>query len=184
MPPPPGALEVLVMNYSVVIPSLSPSLENGRSPSVGFSQSVDTLHVLGLSTTSSSLNSTALPASVVSTHVATSEPSSAAEDRPLVATILIAIALATIVILTITGNVLVIASVALHSNLRTTTNYFIANLAIADLLLGTTVLPFSATWEVLQYWVFGQIFCDIWAAIDVLCCTASILSLCVISIDR
>ena len=33
-------------------------------------------------------------------------------------------------------------------------------------------------------WYFGAIFCDIWAAIDVLCCTASILSLCVISVDR
>lgn len=36
----------------------------------------------------------------------------------------------------------------------------------------------------LDYWVFGRIFCDIWAAVDVLCCTASIMSLCVISIDR
>ena len=35
-----------------------------------------------------------------------------------------------------------------------------------------------------QKWLFGQVFCDIWAAIDVLCCTASIFSLCVISIDR
>lgn len=35
-----------------------------------------------------------------------------------------------------------------------------------------------------QVWLFGQLFCDIWAAIDVLCCTASIFSLCVISIDR
>lgn len=38
--------------------------------------------------------------------------------------------------------------------------------------------------QVLDYWVFGRIFCDIWAAVDVLCCTASIMSLCVISIDR
>ena len=33
-------------------------------------------------------------------------------------------------------------------------------------------------------WYFGAIFCDVWAAVDVLCCTASILSLCVISVDR
>ncbi|KAL0994691.1 hypothetical protein UPYG_G00125860 [Umbra pygmaea] len=69
-------------------------------------------------------------------------------------------------------------------HLRIPTNYFIINLAIADLLLSTTVLPVSATLEILDYWVFGRIFCDIWAAVDVLCCTASIMSLCAISIDR
>jgi len=37
---------------------------------------------------------------------------------------------------------------------------------------------------VLGRWVLGRVFCDVWAALDVLCCTASILSLCVISIDR
>ncbi|CAJ1058617.1 alpha-1A adrenergic receptor-like [Xyrichtys novacula] len=84
----------------------------------------------------------------------------------------------------IVGNILVILSVVCNRHLRTPTNYFIINLAIADLLLGTTVLPVSATLEILDYWVFGRIFCDIWAAVDVLCCTASIMSLCVISIDR
>ncbi|GFR92116.1 alpha-1A adrenergic receptor [Elysia marginata] len=170
------------MNYSVVVPSLSSGNANAASRDV--SQSVEPHHVLGLSTTTSMVNCTAPLVSASSVNMITTEMPSASEERPFVATILIGLALSIIVILTITGNVLVIASVALHSNLRTTTNYFIANLAIADLLLGTTVLPFSATWEVLQYWVFGQIFCDIWAAIDVLCCTASILSLCVISIDR
>ncbi|XP_007903743.2 alpha-1B adrenergic receptor [Callorhinchus milii] len=82
------------------------------------------------------------------------------------------------------GNILVILSVAFNRHLQTTTNYFIINLAIADLLLSTTVLPFSATLEILGYWTFGRIFCDIWAAVDVLCCTASIMSLCAISIDR
>ncbi|XP_029368222.1 alpha-1A adrenergic receptor-like [Echeneis naucrates] len=88
------------------------------------------------------------------------------------------------IVFAIAGNILVILSVVCNRHLRTPTNYFIINLAIADLLLGTTVLPVSATLEILDYWVFGRIFCDIWAAVDVLCCTASIMSLCVISIDR
>ncbi|XP_061595110.1 alpha-1A adrenergic receptor-like [Cololabis saira] len=92
--------------------------------------------------------------------------------------------LASFITFAIVGNILVILSVVCNRQLRTATNYFVINLAIADLLLSTTVLPVSATLEVLGYWVFGRIFCDIWAAVDVLCCTASIMSLCVISIDR
>uniref|UniRef100_A0A3Q4BPW6 G-protein coupled receptors family 1 profile domain-containing protein n=1 Tax=Mola mola TaxID=94237 RepID=A0A3Q4BPW6_MOLML len=92
--------------------------------------------------------------------------------------------LASFILFAIVGNILVILAVVCNRHLRIPTNYFIINLAIADLLLGTTVLPVSATLEVLDYWVFGRIFCDIWAAVDVLCCTASIMSLCVISIDR
>ncbi|KAL0973997.1 hypothetical protein UPYG_G00214080 [Umbra pygmaea] len=88
------------------------------------------------------------------------------------------------IVFAIVGNILVILAVVTNRHLRTPTNYFIINLAIADLLLGTTVLPVSATLEILNYWVFGRIFCDVWAAVDVLCCTASIMSLCVISIDR
>ena len=48
-----------------------------------------------------------------------------------------------VVLMTIVGNVLVLLAVFVNSHLRSTTNYFIVNLAIADLLLGTTVLPFS-----------------------------------------
>ncbi|KAK7137868.1 hypothetical protein R3I94_013497 [Phoxinus phoxinus] len=94
------------------------------------------------------------------------------------------LALGTFIIFAVAGNILVILSVVCNRHLRTPTNFFIVNLAIADLLLGTTVLPVSATLEILDYWVFGRIFCDVWAAVDVLCCTASIMSLCVISIDR
>ncbi|XP_075047933.1 alpha-1D adrenergic receptor [Mixophyes fleayi] len=92
--------------------------------------------------------------------------------------------LAVFILFAIVGNIMVILSVACNRQLQTVTNYFIINLAIADLLLSTTVLPFSATLEVLGFWAFGRIFCDIWAAVDVLCCTASIMSLCIISIDR
>ncbi|XP_077992148.1 uncharacterized protein LOC144446272 [Glandiceps talaboti] len=98
--------------------------------------------------------------------------------------ILSTVALSITVLLVIFGNILVLLAVALERSLRTVTHYFIVNLAVADLLLGTTVLPFSATYEIIPYWPFGPTFCDIWAAVDVLCCTASINSLCVISIDR
>uniref|UniRef100_A0A665VDK7 Alpha-1A adrenergic receptor n=1 Tax=Echeneis naucrates TaxID=173247 RepID=A0A665VDK7_ECHNA len=84
----------------------------------------------------------------------------------------------------IVGNILVILSVVCHRHLRTVTHYFIVNLAVADLLLSSTVLPFSAILEILDRWVFGRVFCNVWAAVDVLCCTASIMSLCVISVDR
>ncbi|KAL8600559.1 hypothetical protein ACOMHN_005053 [Nucella lapillus] len=97
----------------------------------------------------------------------------------VVGTILMVMVLGTVV-----GNVMVLLAVFVNSHLRSTTNYFIVNLAIADLLLGTMVLPFSASLEVFKKWLFGQVMCNIWAAIDVLCCTASIFSLCVISIDR
>lgn len=94
------------------------------------------------------------------------------------------VALSVFILVAIVGNVLVILSVVCNKHLQTVTNFFIVNLAMADLLLSTIVLPFSASLEVLGCWVFGRLFCNIWAAVDVLCCTASILSLCIISVDR
>ncbi|XP_077574980.1 alpha-1A adrenergic receptor [Stigmatopora nigra] len=92
--------------------------------------------------------------------------------------------LALFILVAIVGNILVILSVLCNNHLQTVTNFFIVNLAMADLLLSIVVLPFSASLEVLGCWVFGRVFCNIWAAVDVLCCTASILSLCIISVDR
>lgn len=82
------------------------------------------------------------------------------------------------------GNILVILSVACHRHLRSMAHYFIANLAVADLLLSAVVVPFSAASEALGRWAFGRSLCNAWTALDVLCCTASILSLTVISVDR
>lgn len=82
------------------------------------------------------------------------------------------------------GNVLVIVSVVCHRHLRSVTHYFIANLAAADLLLSCVVLPLSASSEALGRWVLGRALCGVWASLDVLCCTASIFNLCVISVDR
>ncbi|XP_028434832.1 alpha-1A adrenergic receptor [Perca flavescens] len=111
-------------------------------------------------------------------------------SQPLVAelnvvkAVVLGLVLGGIILFGIVGNILVILSVVCHRHLRTVTHYFIVNLAVADLLLSSTVLPFSAILEIVDRWVFGRVFCNVWAAVDVLCCTASIMSLCVISVDR
>lgn len=58
--------------------------------------------------------------------------------------------LAFINVLVIVGNCLVIAAVFCSHKLRSVTNFFIVSLAVADLLVGLAVLPFSATWEVFK----------------------------------
>lgn len=86
---------------------------------------------------------------------------------------------------TVFGNILVMVAVIREPYLHSVTNYFIASLAIADLIVGTIVMPFCVILEVTNgYWPFGQDFCDIWRSIDVLASTASILNLCVIAVDR
>ncbi|XP_064630909.1 probable G-protein coupled receptor No9 [Lineus longissimus] len=85
---------------------------------------------------------------------------------------------------TIVGNTLVILAIRYEHCLRTTTNYFIISLAVADMMLGFLVLPLSSAYELLGVWLFGRVLCTAWAAIDVLVCTASILNLVAISLDR
>ncbi|KAF7655170.1 hypothetical protein LDENG_00060010 [Lucifuga dentata] len=102
----------------------------------------------------------------------------------VVKAVVLGLLLGVFIVFGIVGNILVILSVVCHRHLRTVTHYFIVNLAVADLLLSATVLPFSAIFEILDRWVLGRVFCNVWAAVDVLCCTASIMSLCVISVDR
>ncbi|TKS78944.1 Alpha-1A adrenergic receptor [Collichthys lucidus] len=105
-------------------------------------------------------------------------------ELDVVKAVVLGLVLGIFIVFGIVGNILVILSVVCHRKLQTGTHYFIVNLAVADLLLTSTVLPFSAFLEIVDRWVFGRIFCNIWAAVDVLCCTASIMSLCVISVDR
>ncbi|XP_021174925.2 dopamine receptor D2a isoform X2 [Fundulus heteroclitus] len=82
------------------------------------------------------------------------------------------------------GNVLVCMAVSREKALQTTTNYLIVSLAVADLLVATLVMPWVVYLEVVGEWRFSKIHCDIFVTLDVMMCTASILNLCAISIDR
>lgn len=62
--------------------------------------------------------------------------------------------LALINVMVIVGNCLVIAAVFCSSKLRSVTNLFIVSLAVADLLVGVAVLPFSSIWEVFKVFFY------------------------------
>ncbi|XP_063963649.1 histamine H2 receptor-like [Lytechinus pictus] len=97
----------------------------------------------------------------------------------------IGIVLVIIIFATIFGNILVILSPTVNRRLRNVTNMFIVSLAVADLLLAILVQPFSGLMELRnQKWGFGAIVCNLYVSFDVQLCTASILHLFAISIDR
>ena len=111
-----------------------------------------------------------------------------------------------LILATVLGNTLVLLALYLDKRLHSPSFYLIANMAIADLLLGKdkneekfrfhfvhslflrsglSVLPFSSVLELLDgRWIFGESFCSAWLALDVLCCTASIMALMAVSVDR
>uniref|UniRef100_A0A8C4N433 Beta-2 adrenergic receptor n=1 Tax=Eptatretus burgeri TaxID=7764 RepID=A0A8C4N433_EPTBU len=92
--------------------------------------------------------------------------------------------LCTIVLVTVLGNVVAVAAIARFRRLQSQTNYLIMSLACADLLMGLIVIPFSGTPIVFKTWYFGEKFCDFLIALDIMCVTASIDTLCVIAVDR
>ena len=98
--------------------------------------------------------------------------------------VIVALILGIITFITIFGNLLVLVALYRFKKLRSMSNCLIGNLAVSDLLLALSVLPVSTTYDLLGYWVFGEIMCTIWLCIDVLYCTASIWGLCTIAVDR
>eukprot|EP00061_Rhincodon_typus_P004853 g23587.t1 len=109
-------------------------------------------------------------------------------SEPLAYSVREAVALSSVVgllmALTIFGNVLVIIAVFTSRALRAPQNLFLVSLATADILVATLVIPFSLAKELMGYWYFGRLWCQVHLAIDVLFCTASIAHLCAISLDR
>ncbi|KAL2092218.1 hypothetical protein ACEWY4_012016 [Coilia grayii] len=106
-------------------------------------------------------------------------------DFDTVEKIVIGTMLAIITAVTVMGNTLVVIAVCVVKKLRQPSNYLLVSLAVADLSVALVVMPFVIVTDLTGgKWLFGEVFCNIFIGMDVMCCTASIMTLCVISVDR
>nr|XP_006113329.1 5-hydroxytryptamine receptor 1D [Pelodiscus sinensis]XP_006113330.1 5-hydroxytryptamine receptor 1D [Pelodiscus sinensis]XP_014424067.1 5-hydroxytryptamine receptor 1D [Pelodiscus sinensis] len=141
-------------------------MENKKMPQCNHSQELSRQN-----TSNESLNSTEMPMAWDETTL-------------LGLRILLAVILSAITLATVLFNSFVIITIFLTRKLHTPANYLIGSLAVTDLLVSILVMPISIAYTVSHTWALGQVMCDIWLSSDITCCTASILHLCVIALDR
>lgn len=68
---------------------------------------------------------------------------------------------AVVFIIGLIGNALVCIAVYRNHSMRTVTNYFIVNLALADFMVILICLPPTVLWDVTRTWFFGTAMCRI-----------------------
>lgn len=115
-----------------------------------------------------------------------SESPTTQSNSHLSAVIALSIANIGSIILGTLGNFLVIISVIINRNMRSTTNFFIASLATADLVVTSICMPLFYVYYVLTWpvWPFGKAGCRILSFLVHMSVMASALSLLSISYDR
>ncbi|WAR24535.1 OX1R-like protein, partial [Mya arenaria] len=84
----------------------------------------------------------------------------------------------------ITGNFLVCYSVWRSRSLKTVTNTFLVNLAVADFLVISICLPVTVVSDVIQSWFLGIIMCKLSVYLQRVSVFVSVLTLTSISVER
>lgn len=83
------------------------------------------------------------------------------------------------------GNTLVCIASIKFSYLQSFSEQFIVSLALSDIMVAASVLPFDIIyWITFPRWPLGGYVCNLWNALFFLFLTASVLNLTLISIDR
>lgn len=98
--------------------------------------------------------------------------------------VVLILAYSAIILFGVTGNSMVIYVIYRFRNLRTVTNFFIVNLAVADLLINMLCLPFTLAYTLYGEWKFGQVLCFMLPCAQGMAVYVSTITMNVIALDR
>nr|XP_028579543.1 mu-type opioid receptor isoform X3 [Podarcis muralis] len=101
----------------------------------------------------------------------------------MVTAIVIMVLYSVVCVVGLFGNFLVMYVIIRYTKMKTATNIYIFNLALAD-ALATSTLPFQSVNYLLGTWPFGTAICKIVISIDYYNMFTSIFTLCTMSVDR
>ncbi|EEC11219.1 conserved hypothetical protein, partial [Ixodes scapularis] len=82
------------------------------------------------------------------------------------------------------GNLLVVVVVVVHRRMRTITNFFLTNLAVADLCVGLFCVYQNLSIYLMDEWPLGDFLCRMYFFVQALSYTASVGILTVICVER
>ncbi|CAC5424216.1 NPFFR2 [Mytilus coruscus] len=88
------------------------------------------------------------------------------------------------ILVSVIGNILIILVVAKNKRMRTTTNYYIVNLAASDLLVTLSCTWVNLVSDLSEGWILGSFFCKVNSFAQVTSVVSSILSLTLVAYDR
>ncbi|XP_067900266.1 5-hydroxytryptamine receptor 1D [Heterodontus francisci] len=113
-----------------------------------------------------------------------STPVSASSSPSVPVKILLETIMVLMCVAAITGNVLVIAIIAVTKHFHSVTSVFLVNLAVSDCLVGLGVMPFVVMSVFYQDWNRYNDLCLYVGYTSSVYCTASVLTLAAIALDR
>ncbi|XP_048510922.1 RYamide receptor isoform X2 [Athalia rosae] len=105
-------------------------------------------------------------------------------DVPAGLIALLSVCYGSISVLAVVGNALVMWIVATSRRMQSVTNCFIANLALADIVIGLFAIPFQFQAALLQRWNLPYFMCAFCPFVQVLSVNVSVFTLTAIAVDR
>ncbi|XP_036980462.1 mu-type opioid receptor isoform X1 [Acanthopagrus latus] len=105
------------------------------------------------------------------------------DTNPVIIAIVITALYSMVCVVGLVGNVLVMYIIVRYTKMKTATNIYIFNLALADALV-TSTLPFQSVNYLMGTWPFGDALCKMVMSIDYYNMFTSIFTLTTMSIDR
>ncbi|NP_001127721.1 neuropeptide receptor A23 [Bombyx mori] len=105
-------------------------------------------------------------------------------DVPTGVIVLLSFLYGSISVLAVVGNFLVMWVVATSRRMQSVTNCYIANLALADIVIGLFAIPFQFQAALLQRWLLPHFMCAFCPFVQALSVNVSVFTLTAIAVDR